>query len=206
MGFLIFAYRKLSLRRKINQDQYRLTQLQSDQLQIQSNISLIQQATAASQDASQQMISNLSNAFYAGYQNSLFTSNAGLQAANDNYKKAVADAQKAGSTNPENDSKVQAAKTEMENAQKMYGNSQVGSMMAMQSFQQGVMGLNQQINSVFAAKEKGEMQALKQKDTRISQEIAHLETQLKMENQEYDNVVKAEDEEIKKSTPKFGLG
>ena len=205
MGFLIFAYRKLALRRKINQDQYRLMSLQSDQLQIQSNISLVQQATAASQEASQMMVSNLSNMFYSGYQNSLFSNNAGLQAANQKYNDAVKQAQDK-KVSPENDDNVKSAKSELDNAQKMYGNNQMGSMMAMQQFQQGSMGLNQQINSVFAAKEKGEMQALKQKDTRISQEIAHLETQLKMENQEFDNVVKAEDEEIKKSTPKFGLG
>lgn len=197
MGFLIFAYRKLALRRKINTDQYRLMTLQSDQLQIQSNISLVQQATAANQEASQMMISNLTNMFYSGYQNSLFGSNTMLQGAEQNLRQAQAS---------KDEEKIKAAAKDLENAQKMYSGNQVGGMMAMQQFQQGIMGLNQQINSVFAAKERGEMQALKQKDTRISQEIAHLETQLKMENQEYDNVTKAEDEEIKKSTPKFGLG
>lgn len=197
MGFLIFAYRKLALRRKINTDQYRLMTLQSDQLQIQSNISLVQQATAANQEASQMMISNLTNMFYSGYQNSLFGSNTMLQGAEQNLRQAQAS---------KDEEKIKAAAKDLENAQRMYSGNQVGGMMAMQQFQQGIMGLNQQINSVFAAKERGEMQALKQKDTRISQEIAHLETQLKMENQEYDNVTKAEDEEIKKSTPKFGLG
>lgn len=200
MGFLIFAYRKLSLKRKINQDQYRQIELQSEQMQIQSQISIMQQATAASQDAAQQMMGNLSNMFYSGYQTSLFGSNMALQAADQNYKKALSDAK----GNQDADS-VKAAAKDLESAQKMYSGNQMGGMFAMQQFQSGMMGLNQQINSVFAAKEKGEMQALKQKDTRISQQIAQLETQLKMENQEYDNVVKAEDEEIKKSTPKFGL-
>ena len=50
MGFLIFAFRKLSLKRQINDKNFRLMMLSNDLQKITSNISTVQQAMSTAQN------------------------------------------------------------------------------------------------------------------------------------------------------------
>lgn len=207
MGFLIFAYRKLTLRRKINQDQYRQMQLSQEQQQIQSEISIMQQGIAAKQDMTKQILSNISDGAYSGQQMWMLGQNNAATNAKLQYMET---ARKYEAANPGKDAKddpdVKKAWENFQRVQNGVNSAQMTSMWQANVFQNQMMATNQIVNSIFNAKDEGTMKALKSRDTRISQEMASLESQLKLENAEYDSVEKAESEEAKKSAPKFGLG
>lgn len=201
MGVLIFAYRKLSLKRQMNQDQFRLGQLQAEKTQVVRLIGDLQQSIAQRQDMAQQMMGNISNIFYSGAQLQMYGVNQQTQGAEAAYREALNKA-KGDEKNPD----VVAARNNYEAAKQASVNAQGNSMMAFNAFQTQMMGMNQQINSVFAAKEKGSLQGLKTKENRIDTEIASLNSVLVQEKADLDGVEKAETEEAKSSAPKYGLG
>jgi len=201
MGFLIFAYRKLTLKRDINQKSFRQMQLSMEKQQLDSQINMMQQSTAAQQDMAQQVMGDMSNMLYASSQMSIFGANQGVAAAEQNYKDALKSAN--GDNNNDN---VRKAQEQFEGAKTSADRTRFATMGMFQGEQQKLMMMNQQVNSVFAAQDKARLQALKTKENRIDTEMASLESQLKLENAEYDSVEKAESEEAKKGAPKFGLG
>lgn len=200
MGGLIFAYRKLSLKRQINQDQFRLGMLQIDKTAVTRQIGDLQQAIAQKQDMSQQMMSNISNIFYSGAQMQMNYANQNAQGAEYAYRQAL-DKYK-----DEKHPDVVAARNAYEAAKQQSVTTQGNSMMFFNQFQNQMLGLNQQVNSIFAAKEKGSMQALKTRENRIDTEMASLTSVLAQEKADLDSVEKAEGEEAKNSAPKYGLG
>lgn len=207
MGFLIFAYRKLTLKRKINQDEFRQMTLSMEKQQVSSQISVMQQALADKQDMAQQMMSGLSQMLYAGVQGSIWQSQQNVGAAQAGLDKAIKDAQGGDSKKDvSGDANVKAAQEQIKLAQQNAASTQMSAMFEMNQKQTGLLAMNQQINSVFAAQDKGAMQALKSKETRIDTEMKSLESLLADERAEYQSVEKAESEEAKNAAPKFGLG
>lgn len=209
MGFLIFAFRKLTLKRKINQDEYRSMQLSQELQQVQSQMSIMQQAQAAKQDMVQQGMAAISNSFYASCQNSLFGSNQNVAGLTEKYQQAVKDASDNGKITDTNkineDANVIAAKSELEAAQKEQSGKQYDMMFKMNAFQNGMLQANGAINSIFNTVDKGQMEALHQRDNRITLEMKNLESLLALEKAEYSSVEKAEGEAAKDTAPKFGL-
>lgn len=203
MGVLIFAYRKLSLKRKINQDEFRQMQLSMDKQQVTSQISLMQQSMADKQDMAQQMMGNISNIFYSGAQMQTGMARAGVQYAEQNLAKAMENAKKNGG-DPNKDQGVIDAQKALGAAQGSMTDTQMGSMQAMNIFQTRMLAANQEMNSIFAAKDKGALQGLKSKENRIDTEMKGLESLLAEERAEYQSVEKQEGEEAKESAPKFG--
>lgn len=200
MGVLIFAYRKLSLKRKINQDEFRSVMLSMEKQQVTSQINLMQQAMADKQDMAQQMIGNISNIFYAGTQMQNAFANQNVQGAENALREAMKKA-----NNNEKDSDVVKAKENYDAAKNAAMSTQSNSMYAFNAFQTQMLGLNQQVNSIFMAKDKGALQGLKSKENRIDTEIANLNSVLAQEKAELQNVEKEEGEEAKNGAPKFGL-
>jgi hypothetical protein len=206
MGFLIFAYRKLTLKRSLNKHEFEQIQFSMQKQQISDQISVMQQSNADKQDMSQQMMANISNMGYAKIQSSVWMSQQGVAAAQGNFDQAVKTAKEGGAgVDISKDKSVLDAKDQLDLAQKAAAGNQMNTMMAFQQFQSGMMAMNQQINSVFAAKEKGEMAALKSKENRLDLQMKSLESLIASERAEFQSVEKAESEEAKESAPKFGL-
>ena len=78
MGFLIFAFRKLSLKRQINDKNFRLMMLSNDQQKITANISTVQQAMSTAQNTINAFTSNSIMKVQQQYLNSDGTPKAGL--------------------------------------------------------------------------------------------------------------------------------
>ncbi len=205
MGVLIFAYRKLSLKRQINQDNFRLTLLGIDKTQVTRQIGDLQQAIAQKQDMAQQFMGSISNIFYSGAQMQMAGVNQNSQVAEQNLRAAMEDARKRGVTDVEKDPNVIAAKQTYDVTKNASVAAQGNSMAMFNAFQTQMMGMNQQVNSIFAAKEKGSLQGLKAKENRIDTEIASLQSVLAQESADLKATEEAEKEEAKNSAPKFGL-
>ncbi len=78
MGFLIFAFRKLSLKRQINDKNFRLMMLSNDQQKITANISTVQQAMSTAQNTINAFTSNSIMKVQQQYLNSDGTPKAGF--------------------------------------------------------------------------------------------------------------------------------
>lgn len=204
MGFLILAYRKLTLRRKMDQHQSRLMEITREIQRTEEQASIMQQGIAARKELQQQQMANYSNMFYLSGQYSLFGPSQDLQAAQRNYQAAMADAQK-NNKNPNQDSNVQKALTDLQSAQSAAGGVQMQNAQRNYMFQQGMAAWNQQQNSVFDMKDEANMKVLKTKETRLNQEKESLEAISKLEDAEYQGLEKAEDKEAQRTAPKFGL-
>lgn len=204
MGVLIFAYRKLSLKRQLNQDSYRLEMLTMEKNSVTRQIGLMQQSMADKQDMAQQMMGNISNIFYAGTQMQTGMARAGVQYAEQNVAQAMEKARKSG-VDPSKDQGVLDAQKALGAAQSSMSETQMGSMQAFNIFQTRMLAANQEMNSVFMAKDKGAMQGLKSKENRLDTEMANLTSVITQEKAELQAVEKEEGEEAKNSAPKFGL-
>lgn len=204
MGVLIFAYRKLSLKRQLNQDSYRLEMLTMEKNSVTRQIGLMQQSMADKQDMAQQMMGNISNIFYAGTQMQTGMARAGVQYAEQNVAQAMEKARKSG-VDPSKDKDVLDAQKALGAAQSSMSETQMGSMQAFNIFQTRMLAANQEMNSVFMAKDKGAMQGLKSKENRLDTEMANLTSVITQEKAELQAVEKEEGEEAKNSAPKFGL-
>lgn len=203
MGFLIFAYRKLTLRRRIDQHQFRLIQLSNEISRVQEESSIMQQATAARQDMAKQSMSMTADNFYSQKRmqmlmlgGALSNSEAGLA----NIFAKVPDKQ-----HPETDSDYRKALENHQTLMKASEAFQNFNMFDLQRFQNDTMNKTQMINSIFHAQDEGALRGLKTRETRLNQEKESLESLLKKEEAEYQSVEKAEDNEAKRCAPKFGL-
>lgn len=197
MGVLIFAYRKLSLKRQINQDSFRLTMLTIDKNLVTRQINDLQQGIAQKQDMAQQFMGNISNIFYSGAQLQM----QGVNIYAQNAERALAEAQK--KANGVETDEVKKARDNFEAAKRASVMAQGASMQEFNLFQNQMLGLNQQVNSIFAAKEKGALQGLKTKENRIDTEMANLTSVLQQEKAELQAVESEEKEEAKNGAPKF---
>lgn len=165
MGFLIFAFRKLDLKRRINDKQFSQMLLSNKQQQITSQISNMEQSMSSAQST----LSSLTSGSIMNLQQQVMSQCVGADG------KAIE------------------------------GVNQAAVMMQMQAKQQAMMFQSNTLNSVFDAVSKAQLKQLHNEDTSISQQMASLESQLKVETAELANVEKSEDEAAKSTAPKFGL-
>lgn len=211
MGFLIFAFRKLSLVRKINQDQYRQMTLSLQQQQITDQINALEQSQANKQDIAQQLVSNVNSVFNKTFQCKLDGLSANVDQATKNYGTAYQKAVDKYGKDPNaaseiaSDNDVVTAKTNMDKANDTYRSQQMGLMTEYNAFQTAQGEMSKNMNSIFAAQDKAKLDQLKRIDTRLTVEMKSLESQLTLEKQDLENVEKAETEEAKSAAPKFGL-
>lgn len=197
MGFLIFAYRKLSLKRQINQKQFRQMQLSSMQKQVQEQMSIMEQAKSQMQDSANNLFSTLSNSTNCLFQAKMAASQSDYNSLYTQYQNDVA--QKKGSDVIQQDlAKLEAAKTASDNQQKALAAEQALASAPL-------LAAKQAASNIFNTMDQAELQILHQKDQRYEEEIASLDSQLKTMNAELDSVEKAESDAAKKSAPTFGL-
>ena len=187
MGFLLFSARKLQLKAKMNQLQYRQMQLSQEQQTIASQIADKQQAINAAKNQ-------------LGICSQMTMMNSIMSTLNGN-----ADIQ---SILTEKGTNIQALlqgasnfNLSAEQTQKLqYAYAVAQNQAQMQSaYATNVM------NSVLDASSKVELTQLQNKDSQISLEIENIESQLKLVSGEYDAAKKGEQSEAQSSAPTFGL-
>ena len=196
MGFLIFAFRKLTLRQDINRKQFRLMGLSTDLQRIQQQASVLQQAQGMMQDAWGVVSGSISNASQSLFQLDQSASQMQLNKAQSEYNNAI----KCGDAKA-----LEAAKLSYEKAMNDSKNQQVLALGLQGGVQAANLAVNQAVNSVFDAATKYQLQTLHLKEQRITAEKNSLESQVKLETAELSEVEKAEDQAAKDSAPKFGL-
>lgn len=164
MGFLIFACRKLSLKSRITDLQYRQMVLQNQKSTIEDQISQRQQCYSNMKDAREMYMSQT----MMQMRQSIFQQAGGYN------------------MNPNQYAMIQMQMQMDPNIMKMMGQSQFQNM------------FEDERNNI-------DLQALARKDKQIEREMATLESQLKLAQNELESVEKAEDNAAKQDTPKFGL-
>lgn len=197
MGFLIFAYRKLTLKREINQKQFRQMQLSSMQKQVHEQMSIMQQAKSQMQDSWNNLYTNLSNNTTSLFQAKAAASQSDYSSLYAQYQKDTS-AGAPQATIQQDLAKLEAAKTASDNQQKAIAAEQTLAMAPL-------LAAKQAVSTMTNAMDQAEMQMLHQKDQSYEEEISSLDSQLKSLNAELDSVEKAETDAAKKSAPTFGL-
>ncbi len=231
MGFLLFAFRKLSLKREINQKNYRMTLLSNQRQRIDSEISIMEQHKAAQQDAWSTISNSISSSTNTIFQMNASQSNTDVIKSVNVYSKDYqlltkfnsfgsndkADRDKFLETNNIDNSKsddeirkslegrVESEKIAMTKQQLSAQDSNQANQLAMQASQLALVTANQCVNSVFASMDETKLAMLQSQDQRIDTEMGQLESEVELLNAEYENVKKAESQEAKNTAPSFGL-
>lgn len=199
MGFLIFAFRKLSLKQEINRKQFRLTTLCMEQQRVQNEMGVLQQAKGMMQDAWGMISSSISQTSNSLFQVQGSAGQLAKSQALDEYNSVVN--KNGGKETPEVKLAYQKYLAACDQATKQ----QMAAVGVMTGVQGANLAVNHAVNSIFDAASDYEMKMLQMKDQRISGEKTSLESQLKTMEAELQSVEKAEDQAAKDSAPKFGL-
>lgn len=195
MSFLLMAYRKLSLKRQINDLTYRQTELGNKLMQIKNQMSVYQQAKTSTEGNMQYMLQNAQNLSNNIFQMGLASSS---QDVNDK-SKALQDAQKTG-----NEAAIKAANEALEQA-RATSESRTKEMWAANQIAQASIVAASRANSIFSAsQDQGNSACLKNLGDQCELEMANNNSTLTYLNAEYANVEKQESEDAKNAAPKFG--
>lgn len=194
MSFLILAFRKLSLKRKINSGNFRLMQLQMTKDRIASQLAATQQLNATIQDNWNTFTSSIGN-----MTSSVFS--AQLNASSNNATEALKKYQEARESGDEK--AIKDAETNMYMANTIAANEQKQLMLAQNTEAIALAALKRSANSIFETQEKAELETLQRKDQSIELEMTSLQTQLSSWEAEYNNLDKAVSEAAKNSAPKY---
>ncbi len=187
MGFLLFAARKLQLKAKMNQLQYRQMQLSQEQQTIASQIAEKQQSVNAAR-----------NQLGVCSQMSMMNSIMSQLNGNDDIKGILQEKGTNIQTLLQNASKFNLSADQTQKLQYAYAVAQNQAQMQT-AYTTNVM------NSVLDASGKLELSKLQNKDNEIDMEIQGLESQLKLIEGEYKAVNDGEKSEAQNSAPTFGL-
>ncbi len=195
MSFLILAFRKLSLKSRINNGNFQYMQLEMTKQKISNQIASLQQVNASLQDNWTTLTSSLgsmsSSVFTAQYNAAKQNQQAAVENYNKLTKAGASEAEIADAENIMNEAKAAAEAKSNEIYQQQY--TQTMNMNAMK----------QAANSIFEASQKAEMEALQRKDQAIDLQMTSLNTQLETWNAEYSNLEKAVSESAKNSAPQY---
>lgn len=195
MGFLIFAARKLQLRRQINQGQYRDMCLANKLENIQSQVSIMQESI----DSAKQGFNSLSN---GALSIATLTYNNTVSGINNNSQLADLQKQLTGELTTQERDKI----TAQVNAITTQQNKDIQKASATYELaKQSASLINQGVNSIFEMTQQAQLKALNQEETHIQTQKEHLESQLKVWDQDYESVKKGEEQEAKNVAPTFGL-
>jgi len=197
MGFLIFAYRKLFLKKAINDKGYRQMQLQMAKNQI-----------LEEQGYQQQHQSYRTNDREQNYQDEMYELMTGRSARANQLREIFNNdldiIQHGGSV-----SRGQGPYPGITDPQEL---ANIFKGMAMQDEQanaarsQDLMHMTKESKMLTNFQDQGEMRSLKNQETQIDLEMASLDSQLKSLNAELEGVIKGEDQAAKQDAPHFGLG
>lgn len=196
MGFLIFAFRKLTLKRQISQHQYQQMMLSSEQQQVQHQISIMKQAKGMMEDSWSMVYNSINSTSNSIFQAQVNGYNAPVTQATKEYTDAVASKDQA---------RINTAESQMKSVKENADSQYKTAFALFQAGQQTNVVLNQAVEQMFAGCDQAQLNILSAKDKRIEQEMASLDSQLKIESAELDSVEKAENDAAKKSAPSFGL-
>lgn len=204
MGLLLGIYRKLCLRRRIDNIQAELIGISDLHQRLTRQIADAKQAQTRMVNQVQSVFSQLSNnanmasQMFIGSQFSLYNN------AQNAYLKAESEARK----NP-NDSSLQAAveksKEEMMRAQSQGQQAHNFANGIFNMYSQQLAFQKSQYDSQVEAQNKMEMDRLTYLDSEVTMRKTSLETEIKMAQEEYETVGKLVDKEAKDAAPKFGL-
>lgn len=199
MGFLIFAFRKASLKMSINRHEAQLMQVSRQLQATQEQASIMQQTQDNVKSAWMSM------AYASQNQNgNIFQST--LKTAQDNCTNAQNQYNQVNSNSTSTPEQKAEAKKALDDAQKQAEQAKATAFLSMQSNMFGGMNQQMAMNSIFNANDKAQYARLEQEDRTLTQRKAHIESQLSLENAELQSVEKGEEDAAKKSAPKFGQG
>lgn len=198
MGFLIFAFRKLSLRRQITQKQSRQMTLNMKLQQIQNQIGVMQQAKASSQNALQMMMQNTGSMNESLFQNQVAGYRLGYYQLEKKYQEEFA---KSGNVETAQTQKIKNALNEYSTEATI---QQQKAIFDFQSKQQALVATGQAFNSIFQSSDQADMNYLQQVNLQLQQEADINNSQIKLLSQELEEVSTAEDKSAKDSVAKFG--
>lgn len=201
MGFLLFAYQKLSYKRRLNENNYRQSLLSRHQLTVQSKISSIEQNKAQMQSlwtmATSTIQESANSTFTAQMQgNSLETAQ-----LSKNYQEALKN-----NGNNKDAKEVIDAQTAMNDHRIDIEKVAKANYMEQMALNQGLALSNSLFQSVFEAADKAQLTALHSEDQRIEIEMANLKSEALLLKANYDANEKAEGDAAKDAAPSFGLG
>lgn len=198
MGLLLAIYRKLSLRRKIDQGQYRLMQISSRLQRLESQIGDMQQAKTRAQSVWDMAIGNVTNMTDSIFQSKMATIGQGDPALFKQMQDAIA-----------NKDKDPAAATAATNAYEQSANQASQNSYKLAAayniFQQQTAMARSTMQNMLDKADESTLQQLHQEDTSLDQQKTSLEAQLASWNAEYESVGKLVESEAKEAAPKFGL-
>lgn len=204
MAFLLFAFQKMAITRKINNKNYELICNTNELQRIQSQIGIMEQSKASLQDAWSTASALLSQSSSSIYQASVFASADDVTKATTAYREACKNSQSSG-TDKANDPEVIAAKAKMDDAQKASADATQKAYVGQQAAQQALAMTGQLANSVFEAGDKAKRAILQSQDQRLELRKGQIQSELSLLNNELENVTKAETDSAKKTAPNFGL-
>jgi len=186
MGFLVFSYRKLHLKRKINELSYRQMVLSQRQQTIANNVSIVQRAMAAQKSNVEQFGKLLSSVAAMKFQ-------------------SIPGMLQAPTTNPyTEEGKADWAK--YQEAQQKVSMANYFNNMMRTNAQNAISQVVSMTGSIFDAQSELQLAPLNAESTQIELELAGIESQLTAMRAELQSVESAEKDAAQNSAPKFGLG
>ena len=199
MGFLLFAGRKLQLKARINQLNYRAMQLSQEQQTVSAQIAEKQKAINAAKNqintqAQNFMLGNILNGLSNNETVQQMLNSKGLSSCSGNDLQTLLSGGKI--TADGRDFQLEAS--DLSSVAGVYQQLQAQSQMQA-SYASNV------INSILDASSQADLAILNAKDSQISLELENNESQLTLISNEYQSVKKAEGNEAQNTAPTFGL-
>ena len=199
MGFLLFAGRKLQLKARINQLNYRGMQLSQEQQTISAQIAEKQKAINAAKNqvntqSQQFMLSNILNGLGTNSTVQEMLRAKGLGSCSTQDLQTLLQGGKISAEGQD----FQLDASDLSSISGVYQQLQYQSQMQA-SYASNI------INSVLDASSQADLAVLNAKDSQISLELDNNESQLTLLTNEYQQVKKAESNEAQNTAPTFGL-
>ena len=199
MGFLLFAGRKLQLKARMNQLNYRAMQLSQEQQTVSAQIAEKQKAINAAKNqintqAQNFMLGNILNGLSNNETVQQMLNSKGLSSCSGNDLQTLLSGGKI--TADGRDFQLEAS--DLSSVAGVYQQLQTQSQMQA-SYASNV------INSILDASSQADLAILNAKDSQISLELENNESQLTLISNEYQSVKKAEGNEAQNTAPTFGL-
>ena len=199
MGFLLFAARKLQLKARMNQLNYRAMQLSQEQQTVSAQIAEKQKAINA---AKNQINTQAQNFVLGNILNGLGNNETVQQMLN---SKGLSSCSASDLQTLLSGGKISADGRDFQlDASDLSSVASIYQQLQSQSQMQALYASNV-INSILDASSQADLAVLNAKDSQISLELENNESQLTLISNEYQSVKKAEGNEAQNTAPTFGL-
>ena len=199
MGFLLFAFMKLSLKRTINHKEFRLSQVLNKINNLQEQTSIMAQAKSSAQSALTMFFQSNNMMANNMYQQKTFELQSGYAKEQEAYTKAYNDNGK--DVNNQTVKDAQAVLTTAQTNAQMYYQSLFADFQKVQSANQ----MSQQLmSSIFTSSDQMQQSTLHAQETQLTTEKDGIESELKGLNAQYDSYKQSEEKAAKDLAPNFG--